>query len=70
MGYIREPEGVDFLIQSRSLTVEEEKTISEFIQADKAKHKAQSSHKPERNRDKKHYMQDVSHLGVQQNSYF
>ena len=66
MGYIREPEGVDFLIQSRPLTVEEEKTISEFIQVDKAKHKALLGQKLER----KHYMQDVSHLGVQQNSYF
>jgi len=40
MGYIKEPEGVDFLIKSRPLTAEEEKAISEFIQADKAKHKA------------------------------
>jgi len=41
MGYIREPEGVDFLIKSRPLTIEEEKAISEFIKLDKAKHKMQ-----------------------------
>jgi len=40
MGHIKEPEGIDFLIKSRALTAEEEKAISEFIQADKAKHEA------------------------------
>jgi len=38
MGYIKEPEGIDFLIKSRTLTAEEEKAISEFILTDKAKH--------------------------------
>ena len=45
MGFIREPEGVDFFIKSRPLTPEEEKALSEFIQADKAKHKAQTTQK-------------------------
>jgi hypothetical protein len=31
MGFIREPEGVVFLIQSKPLTVKQEKEISEFI---------------------------------------
>jgi hypothetical protein len=31
MGHIKEPEGVDFVIQSRSLTKEQEKELSEFI---------------------------------------
>ena len=40
MGFIREPEGVDFFIQSRVLTSAEEKAISDFIRADKAKRQA------------------------------
>lgn len=39
MGLIREPEGVDFVIQSKPLTTEEEQALSEFIRAYKAKHK-------------------------------
>ncbi len=31
MGIIREPEGIDFIIQSRPLTVEEQEEMSEFI---------------------------------------
>lgn len=31
MGYIKEPEGVDFVIQSRPLTKKQEKELSEFI---------------------------------------
>jgi hypothetical protein len=31
MGFIREPEGVDFVIQSKPLTVKQEKELSEFI---------------------------------------
>jgi hypothetical protein len=31
MGIIREPKGVDFIIQSPPLTLEEQKEISEFI---------------------------------------
>ena len=31
MGHIKEPKGVDFIIQSRPLTKEEELAISEYI---------------------------------------
>ncbi|MEO5650664.1 MAG: hypothetical protein ABIR03_12170 [Ginsengibacter sp.] len=37
MGYIKEPEGVDFIIQSKPLTDKERKEISKFIQDYKAK---------------------------------
>ena len=38
MGHIKEPDGVDFVIQSRPLTNEEELAISNYIRAYKAKH--------------------------------
>ena len=38
MGYIKEPEGVDFVINSRPLTKDEQNAISEYIRAYKAKH--------------------------------
>lgn len=38
MGHIKEPEGIDFVINSRPLTKEEEIAISEYIRAYKAKH--------------------------------
>jgi len=31
MGYIKEPEGIDFTIQSKPLTKDMEKLLSEFI---------------------------------------
>jgi hypothetical protein len=31
MGFIKEPEGVDFVIQSKPLTAKQEKELSEFI---------------------------------------
>jgi len=37
MGHIKEPEGVDFVINSRPLTKEEEAAISEYIRLYKAK---------------------------------
>ncbi len=37
MAYIKEPKGVDFIIQSKPLTEEERKSISKFIQDYKAK---------------------------------
>ena len=36
MGYIKEPEGIDFIIQSKPLTDKERKEISKFIQDYKA----------------------------------
>ncbi|GAB3366617.1 hypothetical protein GCM10027566_38430 [Arachidicoccus ginsenosidivorans] len=35
MGYIKEPEGVDFVIKGKALSEKEKKEISEFIKADK-----------------------------------
>ena len=37
MGHIKEPEGVDFIINGKPLTDKERKAISEFIKADKEK---------------------------------
>ena len=39
MGLIKEPEGVDFVIQSPPLTDKERKEISEFIRSRKAENK-------------------------------
>ncbi|NVN94057.1 MAG: hypothetical protein HXX18_02115 [Bacteroidetes bacterium] len=39
MGLIKEPEGVDFIIESSPLTEKEKKEISEFIQKRKAEKK-------------------------------
>ena len=38
MGHIKEPKGVDFYVDPRPLTKEEEIAISNFIKADKLKH--------------------------------
>lgn len=37
MGHIKEPDGVDFVINGKPLTEKERKAISEFIKADKEK---------------------------------
>jgi hypothetical protein len=37
MGHIKEPDGVDFVINGKPLTEKEKKAISEFIKADKEK---------------------------------
>ncbi len=39
MGIVREPIGVDFVVDPRPLTLAEEKAISEYIRADKEKRK-------------------------------
>lgn len=39
MGLIKEPDGVDFIIQSKPLTEKERKEISEFIQSRKRDNK-------------------------------
>ena len=41
MGIIREPEGVDFVIQSPPLTEEERKEISDFIRMRKLQRRAE-----------------------------
>jgi hypothetical protein len=43
MGIIKEPLNVDFFVDSRTLTPSEEKAISDFIKADKAKRKVKSN---------------------------
>lgn len=43
MGHIKEPAGVDFIIQSKPLTDEERTAISEFIDNYKAKQKVKRS---------------------------
>ncbi len=37
MGHIKEPDGVDFIINGKPLTEKEKKAVSEFIKADKEK---------------------------------
>ena len=39
MGYIKEPKGIDFIIQSKPLTDEERSDISKFINSYKSKQK-------------------------------
>ncbi len=46
IGIIKEPLDIDFLVDSRALTPAEEKAISDFIKADKAKRKAKSNKTP------------------------
>jgi hypothetical protein len=43
MGHIKEPKGIDFIIQSRPLTKSEELAISEHIKNYKLKNKTNSS---------------------------
>ena len=39
MGLVKEPDGIDFVIQSKPLSKEDEMAISKFIQEYKEKHK-------------------------------
>jgi hypothetical protein len=39
MGYVKEPEGVDFIINSEPLTAEDRKRLSKFIADYRAKNK-------------------------------
>ena len=52
MGLIKEPNGVDFLIQSQPLSEKERIEISEFIKASKDKNKIVAS-KPTLRKNKK-----------------
>lgn len=45
MGFIKEPKGVDFLIQSEPLTDREKKEISKYIADYKAKNKKKKAGK-------------------------
>ena len=52
MGLVREPEGVDFIVNSRLLTKKEQEALSNFIKEDKAKRlkKLLSKKEPEKRR--------------------
>ena len=43
MGHIKEPKGIDLVINSRPLTKDEEIGISDYIRAYKAKHRGKQS---------------------------
>jgi hypothetical protein len=45
MGHIKEPDGVDFIINGKPLTDKEKRAISEFIKADKQKMAKQKARK-------------------------
>ena len=43
MGYVKEPDGIDFIIQSKPLTDKERKKISKFIKDYKSRHAGRKS---------------------------
>jgi hypothetical protein len=53
MGHIKEPDGVDFIINGKPLTDKERKAISEFIKADKEKIARQKLRKAKSTKSKK-----------------
>ena len=53
MGHIKEPDGVDFVINGKPLTDKEKKAISEFIKADKAKIAKQKNRRTKTSNSKK-----------------
>lgn len=48
MGFIKEPKGVDFIIQSEPLTDKERQEISKYIAEYKAKNKKKKVSKPKK----------------------
>lgn len=53
MGHIKEPEGVDFIINGKPLTDIEKKAISKFIKADKEKIAEKITHLKNNSKEKK-----------------
>lgn len=53
MAHIKEPDGVDFIINGKPLTDKERKAISEFIKADKEKIARQKLRKTKASNKKK-----------------
>ncbi len=47
MGYIQEPEGVDFIIKSKPLTDKDKEQISQFIREYKRKNQISVTNSPE-----------------------
>jgi len=60
MGLIKEPEGVDFVIQSKPLTKEEEKELSIFIHDYKEKHKGKSEFKKRLTKRTLHHRREIA----------
>jgi len=54
MGFIREPKGIDFIIQSEPLTEKEKKEISQFIADYKSKKNKIDLKKSNVKREKQH----------------
>jgi hypothetical protein len=52
MGFIREPEGVDFIIQSPPLTDKEREEISKFIRSRKLENQKIIKQTPSKKKDK------------------
>lgn len=50
MGYIKEPEGIDFTIKGKPLTEKQKKEVSEFIKADKLRLAKQQNQKAKNSR--------------------
>jgi hypothetical protein len=53
MGHIKEPKGVDFIIESKPLTEEERVAISEYIRSYKVEQKAKPGGRSKTNPTKK-----------------
>jgi hypothetical protein len=60
MGYIKEPEGVDLIIQSKPLTEKDKKEISKFIQDYKQQKKRSKRNDTSLNKRGKNTVQDKS----------
>lgn len=60
MGYIKEPEGVDLIIQSKPLTDKDKKEISKFIQDYKQQKKRSKRNDTALNKRGKNTVQDKS----------
>jgi hypothetical protein len=60
MGYIKEPEGVDLIIQSKPLTEKDKKEISKFIQDYKQQKKHSKRNDTSLNKKGKDTVQDKS----------
>ncbi len=53
MGYIKEPEGIDFIIQSKPLTDKDREQISKFIQEYKRKNHSKKNKTSANRKEKK-----------------
>ncbi|PWJ43876.1 hypothetical protein [Sediminitomix flava] len=51
MGYIKEPDGVTFVVEKRTLSIEEEKLLKDFLKGSKARNKGFLKQFKARNKD-------------------